>query len=118
MFMRYLGDGIGHLVQNKSAWQGNNDGDVNGLPSDDTEPTAPTEMHGSTDDTVDVDVQMEEPGEEEDVDDSGEKEEDVKLGGDDDGNGDESEEEDQDLDKSDDESEDVDLFDDEGFLDI
>ncbi|KAJ7704598.1 hypothetical protein B0H17DRAFT_921234 [Mycena rosella] len=96
MFMRYLGHGVGHLIRSESGWKGDNDADINSLPSDDTEEGAVEEQGGDIE-LLDGDGSDDESGDE-----------DGERSGDDEGSGDDSEDED----------EDGNLFDDEGFLDI
>ncbi|KAF7332930.1 hypothetical protein MVEN_02398900 [Mycena venus] len=130
MFMRYLGDGIGHLIHRNSGWQGNDDSDVNDLPSDDTDPsTAGNQM--IVDEPVDEeptsnppDMTLASRDGEEHSDSEEEEEEDDEMDdsdGDDDGGeeGEEEDDEDEERGEGDDSCDDEDdLFDDEGFLDI
>lgn len=125
--MRYVGDGVGHLIHSQSGWQGNNDADVNDLPNDDFEPGGGEPVAPDlviADDPADggpdlPDVDM--PGEEEE---DAEPDSEMKDADDDEldeeGSGDEGEKASGDEEEEEDESEDEDgnLFDDEGFLDI
>ncbi|KAJ7146778.1 hypothetical protein C8R44DRAFT_18711 [Mycena epipterygia] len=120
MFMRYLGDGLGHLIHRESAWQGTNDAEVNDLPNDDADSEATNNaLQSVADETMDVDVPNvasladEEEGDSdpdsddgEDSDMEGEPSSDEEGEGEDEGEG------------SSDDDDDNDAFDDEGFLDI
>ncbi|KAJ7163736.1 hypothetical protein C8R46DRAFT_1221491 [Mycena filopes] len=116
MFMRYLGDGIGHLIHRESAWQGDDDAHVNDLPGDDPDLELPAEdPDGAVDDPVNNDLVGGDGGADDmDIDD------DEDGLGSEDGGGEEEEEEldDDDGDGSDGGSDEEDLFDDEGFLDL
>jgi hypothetical protein len=129
MFMRYLGDGIGHLIQ--SGWQGNNDADINGLPDDSANMEAAKGSVEVADDLMDVvidDPEVDIPlgngledGDEEGMASDDESDDDAES----DGGEEEMEEEEEDEDgadgdggEEDDSDSDNELFDDEGFLDI
>ncbi|KAJ6497937.1 hypothetical protein DFH09DRAFT_1204470 [Mycena vulgaris] len=133
IFMRYLGNGVGHLIHSQSGWQGNDDADVNSLPNDDTEPAPPNNAPDTVlDEPLDVgstitEVELErgqQQGDGEDIDlppaadddasdDDSDFDDDIGSGGEEE-SGDESSDES----GEDEEDDDGNLFDDEGFLDI
>ncbi|KAJ7138764.1 hypothetical protein C8R43DRAFT_1131929 [Mycena crocata] len=115
MFMRYVGNGVGHLVHRQLAWKGNNDADVNGLADAEEDAEAPPRV--IVDDAMEVDLEAPAAAN------NGDSRNELELEEDSDRDSDAASEMDCDSDDSsdedtDDDDEDGDIFDDEGFLDI